>query len=205
MTFVDSTGNDLSRGATGKRAWVSGGRKARLLQEFAVSGLCAARFAKLAGVKPVGPRQPAPKTCAACGIPDADREALQKGAMELAAEIQALQKVLEKKPSLLALLPDVEIFHKSVDWALKYNEFFKPTDANSARAHLDQGKARQEQKRCAKGKPRGQPKQDLSCGDTALGSTIQYSPTDLWFRPVISLKGTNRTGSTSGVMGAVKP
>jgi hypothetical protein len=53
MTFVDSTGKDLSRGATGKRAWVSGGRKARLLQEFAVSGLCAARFAKLAGVKPV--------------------------------------------------------------------------------------------------------------------------------------------------------
>jgi len=53
MTFVDSTGKDLTRGATGKRAWVSGGRKARLLQEFAVSGLCAARFAKLAGVKPV--------------------------------------------------------------------------------------------------------------------------------------------------------
>ena len=53
MTFVDSTGKDLSRGATGKRAWVAGGRKARLLQEFAVSGLCAARFAKLAGVKPV--------------------------------------------------------------------------------------------------------------------------------------------------------
>ena len=53
MTFVDSTGKDLSRGATEKRAWVSGGRRARLLREFAVSGLCAARFAKLVGVKPV--------------------------------------------------------------------------------------------------------------------------------------------------------
>ncbi len=53
MTFVDSTGKDLSRGATEKRAWVSGGRRARLLREFAVSGLCATRFAKLVGVKPV--------------------------------------------------------------------------------------------------------------------------------------------------------
>jgi hypothetical protein len=34
MTFVDSTGKDLSRGATGKRNWVSGGLKARLLQKF---------------------------------------------------------------------------------------------------------------------------------------------------------------------------
>jgi hypothetical protein len=53
MTFVDSTSKDLLRGATGKRAWVSGARRARLIQEFAVSGLCAVRFAKLAGVKPV--------------------------------------------------------------------------------------------------------------------------------------------------------
>ena len=104
--------------------------------------LLAATTIRADGPKDNLPDQVRPIPPPGIAIPDADREALQKGVMELASEIQALQKVLEKKPSLLALLPDVEIFHKSVDWALKYNEFFKPTEANSARAQLEQGKAR---------------------------------------------------------------
>jgi hypothetical protein len=75
-------------------------------------------------------------------IPDQERVLLQEGANALAKEIAALRTSLEKKPALLALLPDVEIFHKSVDWALRYNEFFKPQEAATAKAHLEEGTAR---------------------------------------------------------------
>ena len=75
-------------------------------------------------------------------ISDAERLFLQEGVTALAKEIAALRTSLEKKPALLALLPDVEIFHKSVDWALRYNEFFKPQEAATAKSHLEEGTAR---------------------------------------------------------------
>ena len=75
-------------------------------------------------------------------ISDADRASLQEGVTALAKEISALRTGLEKKPALLALLPDVEIFHKSVDWALRYNEFFKPQEVATAKSHLEEGAAR---------------------------------------------------------------
>jgi dienelactone hydrolase len=73
---------------------------------------------------------------------EADRVILQEGVAALAKEIALLRASLEKKPALLALLPDVEIFHKSVDWALRYNEFFKPQETAIAKAHLEEGAAR---------------------------------------------------------------
>ncbi len=94
------------------------------------------------GPKDNQPDQVRPIPPAGIALPEADRDALQKGVKELEAEIQGLKVALEKKPALLALLPDVEIFHKSVDWALRYNEFFKPAEATTARAQLEQGKAR---------------------------------------------------------------
>jgi hypothetical protein len=60
----------------------------------------------------------------------------------LGGEIAALQKELSKKPALRALLPDVEIFHKAVDWALRYNEFFKAQEVVVANSLLDEGLAR---------------------------------------------------------------
>ena len=57
-------------------------------------------------------------------IPSAARGELQKGVEDLGKEIEELKTALEKKPALLELLPDVQIFHKAVSYALTYNEFY---------------------------------------------------------------------------------
>jgi len=59
-------------------------------------------------------------------IPEADRTALTAGVAALGKEIDALRGLLKARPEMLALLPDVIIFHKAVDWALRYDEFFEP-------------------------------------------------------------------------------
>jgi len=61
-------------------------------------------------------------------IPAADRESLTKELDLLGKEIQALKKSLEIKPALLELLPDVEIYHKAVRYALEYDEFYIEKD-----------------------------------------------------------------------------
>lgn len=75
-------------------------------------------------------------------IPDTDRKALEEKVASLAAQISALKTDLVKKPALLSLLPDVEIYHKAVDWALRFNEFFKPQEVATAQALLEEGTAR---------------------------------------------------------------
>lgn len=77
-------------------------------------------------------------------IPQADRDALTKGAAELKQLIEDAKKAQAKNPRLADLLPDVEIFHKSVDWALRYNYFSKPTETKAAYAQLAEGKKRAE-------------------------------------------------------------
>lgn len=49
------------------------------------------------------------------------------------------------------LLPDVEIFHKAVDWALRYEEFYRSNEVGLARSLLKQGNERARQLR--EGKP----------------------------------------------------
>src|SRR5580700_6705966 len=61
---------------------------------------------------------------AGIAIPDTDRAELQKGVEELGKDIDALRAALKGKPALLALLPDVQIFHNAVRYALQYDEFF---------------------------------------------------------------------------------
>jgi dienelactone hydrolase len=61
-------------------------------------------------------------------IPAADRESLTKELDLLGKEIQALKKSLELNPALLELLPDVEIYHKAVRYALEYDEFYIEKD-----------------------------------------------------------------------------
>lgn len=75
-------------------------------------------------------------------IPAADRAGLGKGTAELGAEIASLRQALASKPEHLALLPDIEIFHKAVDWALRYDEFFEPKQVEAARKLLALGKER---------------------------------------------------------------
>jgi len=80
-------------------------------------------------------------------IPEADRTELQAGADELGRAISALRIELKGKPRLLELAPDVEIYHKAVQWALRYDEFFKTNEVKTARTLLQQGMERAQQLR----------------------------------------------------------
>src|SRR5437867_3925216 len=72
----------------------------------------------------------------------ADRVELETGAAELGREVQSLRVELKSKPALAAFLPDVEIYHKAVDWALRYDEFYKSNEVQVARTLLQQGRER---------------------------------------------------------------
>jgi len=67
-----------------------------------------------------------------------DRATLSDGAVALAKEIAALRAQSFAAP----FIPDVAIFHKAVDWALRYNEFFDPKQINVAKTLLSEGRAR---------------------------------------------------------------
>lgn len=75
-------------------------------------------------------------------ISDTDRAELAEGVARLGKEIETLRGELKSKPPLLELLPDVEVYHKAVDWALRYDEFFKSNETRSARALLALGTER---------------------------------------------------------------
>ena len=81
---------------------------------------------------------------AGIAIPDPARTELTAATAALATEISSLRADLTAtgKTPLLALLPDVEIFHKAVDWALRYDEFFAPKEIATARHFLALGRER---------------------------------------------------------------
>ena len=85
-----------------------------------------------------GDRVPPPGT----RIPEADRAALAADVKEFDDEIEALRVALREKPSLLELLPDAQLFHKAVDWALRHDEFYRTNEAQIARQLLVQGRER---------------------------------------------------------------
>src|SRR5262249_40584754 len=66
-------------------------------------------------------------------ISDADRDALQVGLDELGQALAQLQRTLKGKPALLELLPDVQIYHNAVRYALTFNEFFQPRELGVAK------------------------------------------------------------------------
>lgn len=70
-------------------------------------------------------------------IPEDVRGELTGRVRELGGSIEAARADLAKKPALLARLPDVQIFHKAVDWALRYDEFFSTNEVTAARMQLD--------------------------------------------------------------------
>src|SRR5437773_183221 len=72
-------------------------------------------------------------------IADTDRAELEAGVADLGKEIATLAGELKGTPVLLDLLPDVQIYHKAVDWALRYDEFFKSNEVQVARGLLQQG------------------------------------------------------------------
>jgi pimeloyl-ACP methyl ester carboxylesterase len=75
-------------------------------------------------------------------VPAADRAALTDGLADLRREIAATAKEIASEPRYLGRLPDVEIYHKAVDWALRYNEFFTPQEIAFAKQMLSEGRER---------------------------------------------------------------
>jgi predicted esterase len=75
-------------------------------------------------------------------IAEKDRAELRAGADVLAREIASLRSSARSD-----LLPDVEIYHKAVDWALRYDEFYRSNEVGSARTLLKQGMERAKQLR----------------------------------------------------------
>lgn len=73
-------------------------------------------------------------------IAEADRAELEAGVADLGKEIETLRGDL--KGRRLDLLPDVQIYHKAVDCALRYDEFYKSNEVQVARALLRQGMER---------------------------------------------------------------
>ena len=72
-------------------------------------------------------------------MPPADRAEIESGLRELAARIEKLRAAKHA-----AELPNVEIFHKAADWALRYNEVFDKKQIATAKDMVKQGLARAE-------------------------------------------------------------
>ncbi|HEY2951540.1 MAG TPA: prolyl oligopeptidase family serine peptidase [Verrucomicrobiae bacterium] len=75
-------------------------------------------------------------------ISASDRAELEAGLAELAREIDALRVLHHDDGFMLRRLPDVEIFHKAVDWPLRYDEFYRSNEVSIARGLLKQGRER---------------------------------------------------------------
>ena len=78
-------------------------------------------------------------------VPEQEAKALQGGLAALRTAIDGAAKAQAKNPMLPDLLPDVEIYYKAVDWALRYNEVFKPAELKSAVELLAEGAERAKQ------------------------------------------------------------
>src|SRR5438046_622696 len=75
-------------------------------------------------------------------VPEEVRGELEKGEAELGQQISELREVVKGNQKLQRLLPDVEIFHKAVQWPLLYSEFYRTNEFAMARALLKQGAER---------------------------------------------------------------
>ena len=75
-------------------------------------------------------------------VPDSDKTELQSGVDDLGKQIESLRASLKKNPALLALLPDVQIYHNAVRYALTYDEFFAKGDIVKANVLLKEGMER---------------------------------------------------------------
>jgi hypothetical protein len=72
-------------------------------------------------------------------IATADRQELAQGVAELGKAIADLRDSLQKRTALLELLPDVQIYHNAVRYALDHDEFYKPAENAVAKTLLRQG------------------------------------------------------------------
>lgn len=78
-------------------------------------------------------------------VPDADKARLTEGLGRLRAAIDEAVQAQAKHPMLADLVPDLEVYHKAVDWALRYNEVHKITELKNADELIAEGLQRAEQ------------------------------------------------------------
>ncbi len=76
-------------------------------------------------------------------IAEDDRADLTQRTLHLHAQIETLSQ--RREPLIAEYLPDVEIFHRAVDQALRFNEMFQPADVGRARELLEEGERRASQ------------------------------------------------------------
>jgi len=72
-------------------------------------------------------------------IPAADHAEIEAGVKKLGDEIAKLRELGKTKPLIEKELPNVEIFHKSADWAVRYGEIFDVKQIATAKDHILQG------------------------------------------------------------------
>jgi len=75
-------------------------------------------------------------------VPFEIKKELEDGVSSLAHEIDDLKKSLHSQPTLLDLLPDIQIYYNAVRYALDDNIFYSTNDLSAARKLLDEGHAR---------------------------------------------------------------
>ena len=83
-------------------------------------------------------------------VSQADREEIETKLKELTKDLADLPRLLKGKPALLELIPDVEIYHKAVAWALKYGEVYSAGEVKGLEKLVQAGRQRAEQLRNAK-------------------------------------------------------
>ena len=120
----------------------------KLLSILLISGLSLVP-AGAAAPKALGPKfQPNPHKLnppPGVVVPPEVRAELTAGVASLSKLIEALPVALKNKPELLALLPDVQIYHNAVRYALEDDIFNNTNQFNSARILLQQGTERAQQ------------------------------------------------------------
>ncbi|HEY0456082.1 MAG TPA: prolyl oligopeptidase family serine peptidase, partial [Verrucomicrobiae bacterium] len=84
------------------------------------------------------PEKVRPIPPAGINVAAADQDELEGGLTTLGKEIDSLRGALKGKP-LQALLPDVQIYHKAVHYALHYGEFFSSNQIGIAKQFIKQG------------------------------------------------------------------
>lgn len=77
-------------------------------------------------------------------IPADVREELRSGADFVAAQVRAFRSDSSTRTNLIRFLPDIEVFAKAVDWALRYNEFYRTNEIEVARLQLKEALSRLE-------------------------------------------------------------
>ena len=78
-------------------------------------------------------------------IPKNTRLALRERTDALGQVIVKLRDQLAETPPLLRFLPDVQVYHKAVDWALRHRLFFRESEFKTAEELLAEGTERAKQ------------------------------------------------------------